>query len=448
MPTVRPILAAVVLAAIMIPQPAAAAQSAASSPAAPSAADAALEPILRDFRNLYESLRNKLGMEPEDREVVRGLRDRAAAFNNQWPDHPKGVACELQLTMWLKEQDRVDALFERLVTLVPDDSRIGRAWAKYFRQLGETDRVAEISRELINIYPDDHEVRLDWVNYLKASSRYEEAIESLTNEPLDLVEVPQAALTLSECLFAEQRYVEALEALDSIPLEGITASLFVSSQISRDRPIREQYVGLWEQEQAIRQAEAEADDLPQVELILDHGRIVVELFENEAPNTVANFIALVEAGFYEETKFHRVLANFMAQGGDPNTKPGGTGTPGQGGPGYLIPDEHTGDIRRDHFTGSLAMAKELPPNTAGSQFYITHTATPWLNGKHTVFGRVIEGLDVARAIKADDVLRSATVLRKRDDEYTLETLPETPVAPPSTQPSTNPFRLDLAPDQP
>ena len=446
MPTARLILAAVVLAAIMFPQPAAAGQSTATSPAVPSAADAALEPILRDFRNLYESLR--IGMEPEDREIVRGLRDQAAAFNNQWPDHPNGLACELQLTIWLKEHDRVDALYERVVRIVADDSRIGLAWVNYFRRLDDKDRIEAISHQLLEIYPDDPGVRLEWVNYLKASSRYEEAIEALTNEPLDLVEVPQAALTLSECLFAEQRYVEALEALDSIPLEGITASPFVSSQISRDRPFRQEYVGLWEQEQAIRRAESEADDLPRVELILDHGRIVVELFENEAPNTVANFIALVEAGFYEETKFHRVLPNFMAQGGDPNTKPGGTGTPGQGGPGYLIPDEHTGDIRRDHFTGSLAMAKETPPNTAGSQFYITHTGTPWLNGKHTVFGRVIEGLDVARAIKPDDVLRSATVLRKRDHEYTLETLPETPVAPPSTQPSTNPFRLDFTPNQP
>ncbi len=307
MPTARLILAAVVLAAIMFPRPIAVGQSTATSPAAPSAADAALEPILRDFRNLFASLRNKLGMEPEDREVVRGLRDRAAALNNQWPDHPNGLACELQLTMWLKEHDRVDALYERVVRIVADDSRIGLAWVNYFRRLDDKDRVEAICRQLLEIYPDDPQVRLQWVNYLKASSRYEEAIESLTNEPLDLVEAPQAALTLSECLFAEQRYVEALEALDSIPLEGITASLFVSSQISRDRPIREQYVGLWEQEQAIRQAESEADDLPRVELILDHGRIVVELFENEAPNTVANFIALVEAGFYEETKFHRVL---------------------------------------------------------------------------------------------------------------------------------------------
>ncbi len=138
----------------------------------------------------------------------------------------------------------------------------------------------------------------------------------------------------------------------------------------------------------------------------------------------------------------------MAQGGDTNNKPGATGTPGQGGPGYRIPDEHTGDIRRDHFTGSLAMAKTDPPDTAGSQFYITHTGTPWLNGKHTVFGGVIEGLDVARAIKPDDVLRSAKVLRKRDHEYALETLPETPVAPPSTQPSTSPFQLDITPNQP
>ncbi|MHC4447914.1 MAG: peptidylprolyl isomerase [Planctomycetota bacterium] len=444
MPIVRLTLAAVVLAAIVITGPAGAQESTMTGTDAPRAADAALEPILGDFQNLYESLRNQRGMVPEDKAIVRGLRDRAAAFNDQWPDHPKGVACELQLTMWLKEQDRVDALFERLVTLVPDDSRIGLAWVNYFRQLGETDRAEEISRELLDIYPGNQQVRLGWVSYLKASNRYEEAIEFLTSEPLDLVEVPQAALTLSECLFAEQRYVEALEALDSIPQEGLANNPFVNSQISQDRPVREEYIGLWEQEQAIRQAEAEADDLPRVELTLDHGRIVVELFENEAPNTVANFITLVESGFYDETKFHRVVPNFMAQGGDPNTKPDGTGGPGEGGPGYRIPDEHTGDIRRNHFTGSLAMAKTAPPDTAGSQFFITHRAPPWLNGKHTVFGRVIEGLDVARAIKPDDVLRSAKVLRKRDHEYTPETLTETAAVPDATKP----FRVNITPDQP
>ncbi|UCD76910.1 MAG: peptidylprolyl isomerase [Phycisphaerales bacterium] len=167
----------------------------------------------------------------------------------------------------------------------------------------------------------------------------------------------------------------------------------------------------------------EADDLPRVELVTDRGRIVLELFENEAPNTVANFISLVEKGFYDETRFHRVIANFMAQGGDPNTRPDGTGEPGAGGPGYCIPDELNPETARKHFTGSLSMANR-GPGTGGSQFFITVEPTAHLNGKHTVFGRVIEGLEVARRIKKDDVLQKATVLRKRDHAYAPSTLPD------------------------
>ncbi|MCH8823785.1 MAG: peptidylprolyl isomerase [Planctomycetes bacterium] len=171
--------------------------------------------------------------------------------------------------------------------------------------------------------------------------------------------------------------------------------------------------------------------MPRVELITDKGRIVVELFENEARYTVANFITLVEAGFYDLSKFHRVIPDFMAQGGDPNTKPGGTGEPGKGSPGYRIADEHNLSNSRNHFAGSLSMAKSPAPDTAGCQFFLTHRPTIDLNGKHTVFGRILEGLDVARSLEVDDVLQSAKVLRKRDHEYLFKTLDD-PTASSST----------------
>ena len=168
---------------------------------------------------------------------------------------------------------------------------------------------------------------------------------------------------------------------------------------------------------------------------------MVELFENEAPNTVANFISLAESGFYDGSKFHRVLPNFMSQGGDPNTKPGGTGPAGAGGPGYCIPDEHTLGGARNHFTGSLAMAKTGVPNSGGCQFYITHTAPAHLNGEHTVFGRTVEGLDVARSLEEGDVMETVNVLRKRDHAYEPETLPDPTAIPPAEDLSTS---LDLS----
>jgi peptidyl-prolyl cis-trans isomerase B (cyclophilin B) len=130
------------------------------------------------------------------------------------------------------------------------------------------------------------------------------------------------------------------------------------------------------------------------------GTIVCELFAKDAPKTVNNFIYLANEGFYDGTQFHRVIADFMVQGGDP------TGT-GRGGPGYQFEDEVKNNPRK-HAVGSLSMAN-AGPNTNGSQFFITHVVTPWLDGKHTVFGQVVTGQDVVNAIKQGDVLESLKI---------------------------------------
>ena len=133
------------------------------------------------------------------------------------------------------------------------------------------------------------------------------------------------------------------------------------------------------------------------------GRIVCELYPKDAPNTVNNFVFLAREGFYNGTKFHRVIADFMIQGGDP------TGT-GRGGPGYKFEDELKSNPRK-HQVGSLSMAN-AGPNTNGSQFFITHIATDWLNGKHTVFGQVTTGQDAVNAIQQGDTLNSVTIEEK------------------------------------
>ena len=120
------------------------------------------------------------------------------------------------------------------------------------------------------------------------------------------------------------------------------------------------------------------------------GTIELELFEDKTPITTKNFIDLAEKGFYDGVIFHRVIDGFMIQGGDP------TGT-GMGGPDYTIEDEFRDDL---HFTGEgiLAMANTGMPHTGGSQFFITLAATPWLNGHHTIFGKVVKGMDVVKKI--------------------------------------------------
>jgi cyclophilin family peptidyl-prolyl cis-trans isomerase len=119
------------------------------------------------------------------------------------------------------------------------------------------------------------------------------------------------------------------------------------------------------------------------------GTFKIELFEDRAPKTTKNFIDLAEKGFYNGVIFHRVIKGFMIQGGDPK----GTGT---GGPGYTIPDEFHPELRHDG-PGVLSMAN-AGPNSGGSQFFITLAATSWLDGKHAVFGKVVEGMDVIEAI--------------------------------------------------
>jgi peptidyl-prolyl cis-trans isomerase B (cyclophilin B) len=133
------------------------------------------------------------------------------------------------------------------------------------------------------------------------------------------------------------------------------------------------------------------------------GKIICDLFAKEAPKTVNNFVFLAKDGFYEGTTFHRVIPNFMIQGGDP------TGT-GRGGPGYRFEDETRGNPHR-HQVGSLSMAN-AGPNTNGSQFFVTHIATDWLDGKHTVFGQVKSGQDVVNAIKQGDQLLKVTIEEK------------------------------------
>jgi cyclophilin family peptidyl-prolyl cis-trans isomerase len=128
-------------------------------------------------------------------------------------------------------------------------------------------------------------------------------------------------------------------------------------------------------------------------LLTEKGTVRIKLFAEEAPQTVNNFVFLAREGYFDGTTFHRVIEGFMAQGGDP------TGT-GAGGPGYSIRDEFHPDLRHDR-PGVLSMANR-GPNTGGSQFFITHVATPWLDDRHAVFGEVVEGMEVVSSIRERD----------------------------------------------
>ncbi len=234
----------------------------------------------------------------------------------------------------------------------------------------------------------------------------------------------EAAEHLAEVLKAEPDNVRAhayagLIAFDAGDPERARAHLAPAWKRRAElRPVLAARLTFTQTEDEIREKERAAKDLPRVEFETPRGKIVVELFENEAPNTVANFIELAEKRFFDGTKFHRVEPNFVAQGGDPNSRDEDPDNDGQGGPGYKFADE-IGSRARRHFRGSLSMANS-GPHTNGSQFFITHRVTEQLDGRHTVFGRVVEGMDVVDGLRLNDALTAVRVLRKRDHPYRVK----------------------------
>ena len=170
---------------------------------------------------------------------------------------------------------------------------------------------------------------------------------------------------------------------------------------------------------------------PVVRITTSVGDMLVELYEDACPNTVANFIELAGKGFYIGMSFHRVIPGFMAQGGCPYSKYENSqgGQPGTGGPGYRFADEFNPKLKHTA-RGILSMANS-GPNTNGSQFFITFAATPWLDGHHTVFGKVVKGLEILDKIEqvgtqqgtpTKSIVFNVEVISKRDHEYHVKKL--------------------------
>ena len=376
--------------------------------------------LLQRYQVARDSVMNQRGFAPGDLEIITSLRNDLSNWNTD-NSSSDTIAAELQLTIWLNENEKADDLFRRLIATQPDNPAIGLAWSRFAMELPDADSEAIFS-ELITLYPTSPEVVLDWASQLDKQNRFTEALNAL--QGLDAAELttPQGASLLSDLLFANNNFNEAIVALDAVNASTLETDPAQKASIDSRRTRFQEIAAKWEDELAIRESEAAMDDLPRVQVITSKGPILLELYEDHAPNTVANFISLAEAGYYDGTRFHRVLPKFMAQGGDPNSRDGATGQAGTGGPGYTIKDEHVGEDIRNHFAGSLSMAKTSAPNTAGSQFFLTHLPTSHLDGRHTVFGRIVEGLDTARSIEKEDDIVTITVVRKRDHEYIPEKL--------------------------
>jgi cyclophilin family peptidyl-prolyl cis-trans isomerase len=323
-------------------------------------------------------------------------------------------------------------LVARLTTLQAEYQKPGSDKAKIEGEFnaeqakgkGLSDALETSAVALVMVKPDDVEAREVATAVIAGSLDADDPLKALKlAELLDGAKagsVDVSLLAATACLG-----VSRLDEADAWLAKAVAAgadkkrSSELSEAIEQSRP-------KLKAEMAKREAEAKSDDLPRVKLSTTKGDIVVELFENEAPNTVANFVALVEKGFYDGTPFHRVIGGFMAQGGDPT----GTGT---GGPGHVIECECGKADARLHFLGSLSMA-HAGQDTGGSQFFLTFRPTEHLDGKHTVFGRVIEGLDVLPMLVRTEGRRAggtppdrivkAEVVRKRPHPYEPKTMPD------------------------
>ena len=167
---------------------------------------------------------------------------------------------------------------------------------------------------------------------------------------------------------------------------------------SQDSQAKENRVGLF-----TKAPQAGDKGIPEgnhIKIVTENGEIMIELYPDSAPNTVANFKALAGKGYYDGLLFHRVIPGFMAQGGDPDGR-------GTGGPGYSVKAEFN---ERRHVRGTLAMARSANPDSAGSQFYICFDAQPHLDRQYTIFGQVTEGMDIVDQIHQGDKMIKVTVL--------------------------------------
>jgi len=350
-------------------------------------------------------------------------QDKADTTN----DAADAATYEELLTQWNDLNEKVDDAQAEILVAFGDD--IPKAKDKYTKLVEEMNellpklRAAGISAYTKAPNKDNKLTRLlvGMVANDIRGDHYDDAIELAELLIENECEIKTLYNLAGIAAFSSHDFDKTKEYLEQAKQDGTLGAFgghslrFVESYLD----VADEYTKLWEEELKLREKEQEADDLPRVNLTTTKGDIVVELFENEAPQAVANFISLVESEFYNGVTFHRVLSGFMAQGGCPMGD-------GSGGPDYKIYCECVEEPYRKHFRGTLSMA-HAGRNTGGSQFFLTYRPTPHLNGEHTAFGRVISGMDVLEALrrrdpgaaskpKPDEIVK-AEVVRKRDHEY-------------------------------
>lgn len=363
-----------------------------------------------DLDTVRKGIEKMMQMREKDQKLVEQLQagsddeERLKKILKLREDLKKEFA-ELRGTT-VKGMDDLIAATSEALKAAPDDPGLLEVRSEAYLIYQKNDLALPDLEKLLKTRPDDQQLLMKVARLQHAVNRYEAATENFEKILKKDEKNVEVQMLLAICLFSIQRFEDSAKILEEVlknkPAEDIR------SKAAQFLEMAQKYPPLWKTEQETRAKEAKSNDLPRVKFMTTKGEIDIELFENEAPNTVANFVELVGKKYYDGLKFHRVIPGFMAQGGDP------TGS-GAGGPGYRFKDELKPDSRL-HFRGTLSMAN-AGPDTNGSQFFMTHLPTDWLNGKHTVFGRVMTGQDVVDSIVVGDSIVTAEVVRKRDHEY-------------------------------
>lgn len=307
------------------------------------------------------------------------------------------------------------------------------------RSRGEMRELFDVGVQLFELRDDYFEaasVLATALDYRRENSIYEDSFQAAKLLIEAGATMPYLYLMAARAAFVEGHFDEVMPLYETfVEVEGPDKLEKVDQQIVN---ILDFYPQWWEEELQRRAEDAQAGDLPRVLLETTRGPVLLELFEDQAPNTVANFIRLVEEGYYDETEFYQVIDDLMAMGGDPRGD--GSGTSGR-----FIPDEHDHPQRRRIFRGSLFMAKmSLPgedagfaPDSASSQFIIALMPIIPKDPSQTVFGRVIQGMDVVGSFQRidpqekkeeqiqlpPDRILTARVVRKRDHDYSVTYVP-------------------------
>ena len=380
------------------------------------------EPSKRGDREseILLDLKERLAKAKEAREAFTASRARHEDLLKH-KDPPKSQAEALALRQSFEAAVQG---FNKAVSLEPDNPIFPFTRGEFYYSVGDAEMAYQDLALAHKVAPGISHLTMPLCNACMRSNRYAEALALAEEEVSRHGNRPGTFVLRGQLRLALQQLdgaVADFEKASSFPLDS-QQGRYVDELLASAKALQ----AAWPVEAEARKRDEAKGDLPRAEILTERGRIVVELLEDDAPNTVANFVKLAESKFFDGLRFHRVIGDFMVQGGDPRSVDPNDPRIGAGGPGYRMKSQ-TGS--RHHWRGTLSMANS-GPDTDGSQFFITVKPCPHLDGKHSVFGRVLEGQEVADAVKPWDLIKSIRVLRKRSHPYVPETLPLVPPKPP------------------